>query len=112
MRTLAAILVTAAAGCSSQLARGQVPASDVREVRGAAVTRCTRVGSVNARGGNGPSTADNEGVAVAGVRRKVANLGGNAFAITRRDVGLLSTLVEADAYRCPDWEPVRGLAPR
>lgn len=107
---LLTLLWISAAGCSSHLA--QAGPADVRPVEGAAISRCRRVGAVEGMGGNQPSTAENERAATDEVRRKVAKLGGNAYAISRRDAGLWHTVVEADAYICPQWQPVRGLAPR
>jgi hypothetical protein len=110
MKLPAAILLAlAAAGCTSQLTRS---GSTVRLVTREQTSRCTRVGAVEGTGANGGSAADNERTATNDVRNQVAKLGGNAFAVTNRDTGMWRSLVQADAYRCPEWEPVPGLAPR
>lgn len=102
-------MALAATGCPTALtAAGR----EVRPVEASAVSRCTRLGAVVGRGGNGPSTGENERVATDQLRNRVAELGGNAYAVTSRDYDALHTVVHADAYRCPQWEPVRGLAPR
>lgn len=103
------VVALAATGCPAELtAAGR----EVRLVEASGVSRCTRVGAVVGRGGNGPSTGDNERVATDQIRNRVAKLGGNAYAVTSREYDALHTVVRADAYRCPQWEPVRGLAPR
>lgn len=107
--SLVAALALAAAGCPAQLTQA---GREVRPVEPHAVSRCTRLASVEAAAGNGPSTAENERVATDRIRNQVAKLGGNAYAVTARDANALRTVVHADAYRCPQWEPVRGLAPR
>lgn len=106
---LAILLALAAAGCTSQLTR---EGSTVRSVRSEQTARCTRIGAVEGTGANGPSATDNELAATNDVRNRVAKLGGNAFAVTTRDTGVWRSVVQADAYRCPQWEPVPGLAPR
>jgi hypothetical protein len=102
-------LALAAGGCAPGLTSA---GREVRLFEGEAVSRCTRVGTVKGTGGNGPSTAENERLATIQVRNRVAQLGGNAYAITAREVTPLSTTVRADALRCPYWEPVPGLSPR
>jgi hypothetical protein len=97
------------AGCPRQLTQA---GGQVRSVAPDQVSRCTRLGAVEGSGANGPSTAENERSATDAVRNQVAELGGNAFAVTGRTVGVWRTAVQADVYRCPEWEPVRGLPPR
>lgn len=105
----AAVLALAVTGCPAQLTQA---GREVRPVEPAAVSRCTRLGVVEGTAGNGSSTAENERTATDRVRNQVAKLGGNAYAITGRDANAFRTVVHADAYRCPRWEPVKGLAPR
>jgi hypothetical protein len=105
---LAAVLL-AATGCLAHLTEA---GAQVRSVPADGAGRCTRVAAVSGTGANGPSTAENEAVATDDVRNQVARLGGNAFTVTGRTVGPWRTVVQADALRCPAWEPVRGLPPR
>lgn len=107
--SLAVLLALSAAACTAELTRA---GREVRAVEPATVPRCTRLGAVEGAAGNGPSTAENERAATDRVRNQVARLGGNGYAITARDVNALRTVVRAEAYRCPGWEPVKGLAPR
>lgn len=103
------LLALAAAGCTSQLTQA---GAQVRPVQPEGLSRCELLAPVEGLGANGPSTAENELAATNDVRNRVAKLGGNAYAIRQRAVSTWRTVVQADAYRCPSWEPVRGLAPR
>jgi hypothetical protein len=110
MRAASVILVAlVAAGCSAPLSQA---GREVRVMTSDAMSRCTRVGSVAGTGANGGSTAENERNATDEARNRAAELGGNAIAITSREVTPLFTKVRAEAYRCPTWDPVPGLAPR
>jgi hypothetical protein len=108
VRDLTLVLATAALGCTAQLTRA---GAEVRPVPPEQTYRCTYVGAVEGTGANGPSVADNENVATVDVRNRVAKLGGNAFVITGRSSHAWHSVVRADGYRCPQWEPVPGLAP-
>lgn len=106
---LALLAAVVASGCPAHLTEA---GARVRIVSADALPRCTRLAPVSFTAANGASTADNEAVATDRVRNEVAALGGNAFHVTARDVGRFRTVVHADALRCPEWEPVRGLPPR
>lgn len=106
---VALVLALAAGGCTAQLTQA---GREVRLVEGTGVSRCTRLGPVEATGGNGASVDENERTATHLLRNRVAKLGGNAYAVTGRTVHPWGTVVQGDAYRCPLWEPVPGLEPR
>lgn len=108
-RPLLALVLFAASGCPAHLTEAGAP---VRSVPAEAVARCTRIAPVTFTAANGPSTAENEAAATDRVRNEVAALGGNAFHVTAREVGPFRTILHADALRCPEWEPIRGLPPR
>lgn len=104
-----ALLAVTLAGCTTQLTQAGL---QVRSVPPDRTARCLLLGPVEGSRANGASASDNERDATNDVRNRVAKLGGNAFAVTRRDSNPWRSLVQADAYRCPEWEPVPGLAPR
>ncbi len=109
MRITATMLAAVAAvGCASHRAQAPPPVVQIRPEQSA---RCTRVGAVEGSHANGVSVAENEELAIEEIRRRVAKLGGNAFAITRRTSSMWRSVVQADAYLCPSWEPVPGLPP-
>jgi hypothetical protein len=66
---------------------------------------------VEASHANAGSVALNDLEALETVRARVAKLGGNAFLVSRRDSGMWRSVIQADAYLCPSWEPVPGLPP-
>ena len=108
----AALAVLAAAGCASHRVPFEVPADEVVEIQANRVARCRALGAVRGWNANGASVAENARRALEDVRHKVAHLGGNAFVVTRRTDQVWRSVVDADAYLCPSWEPVPGLAPR
>jgi radical SAM superfamily enzyme with C-terminal helix-hairpin-helix motif len=112
-RHLAAAALAVVAGCATPgptVAPPPAPA-EIREVRADAVSRCRLLGPVEASHANAGSVALNELEALETARSRVAKLGGNAFLVTRRDSGMWRTVIQADAYLCPSWEPVPGLPP-
>lgn len=108
-RPILSLVLLAGTACTAQLTEA---GGHVRSVAAETVGRCTRLAPVSGLGANGPSTAENEASATNDLRNQVAKLGGNAFCVTGREVGAFRTVVHADALRCPEWEPVRGLPPR
>jgi hypothetical protein len=109
----AAAALALVAGCATPgptVAPAPEPA--VRELRPEALSRCQLLGPVEATHANAGSVALNDLEAIETVRGRVARLGGNAFLVTDRDSGMWRSVIRADAYRCPSWEPVPGLAPR
>jgi hypothetical protein len=60
---------------------------------------------------NAGSVALNDQEAIETIRARVAKQGGNAFLVTHRDSGMWRSVIQAEAYRCPSWEPVPGLPP-
>ena len=111
-RHLAAAALAAVAGCATPGPTvAPPPAPEIRELRADAVSRCRLLGPVEASHANAGSVALNDLEAVETVRSRVAKLGGNAFLVTRRDSGMWRTVIQADAYLCPSWEPVPGLPP-
>lgn len=112
MRTLAPILaVVAAAGCATARPAAQAHAGEVVQLQPDRVKRCRYLGAVQGIHANGTSVAQNDGFAIEEVRGQVARMGGTAFAITGRDSNMWRSVVHANAYLCPSWEPVPGLAP-
>ena len=114
MRVLTTILAAAAlAGCAAvrpvPQARGE---EDVVQLQPERTKRCRSLGSIEGTHANGTSVAENEGFAIDALRAEVARLGGNAFTITQRTSTMWRSVVQADAYVCPSWEPVPGLAPK
>ena len=107
-----AVLAAVCAGCAPARPALRVPVEEVVQVQPDRVARCRSLGALRAAHANGASVAENEDAAIADVRAQVARMGGNAFAITHRASGVWRSVVEADAYLCPSWEPVPGLAPR
>jgi hypothetical protein len=105
--TLVALLIGSAC-VSAPLA---LAAARVRRIQPEATLRCTLLGSVEGAHANGLSVADNEAGALDQIRGRVAALGGNSFAVTNVSSGMWRSVVQADAYVCPDWEPVPGLPP-
>jgi hypothetical protein len=109
-RIAALIAILAAAGCATApLTQG---GARVRAVLPDQTSRCRLLGPVEGSHANGASVQENEAFATDDVRNQVAKLGGNAFAVTRRTSSMWRSVVAADAYQCPDWEPVPGLAPQ
>jgi hypothetical protein len=115
MRSALLAVAVLASGCAAHLldvAQLTQAGAQVRSVPAEGVARCTRLAAVAGSGANYRSTAENEEVATVDVRNQVAQLGGNAFSVTARTVRPWRTVVQADALRCPEWEPVPGLLPR
>ena len=112
MRTLAPLLAAVAlSGCAS--VRPVPPAPpDVVQIQPDRVARCRSLGAVQGAHANGASVSENEDAAIEDVRGQASRMGGNAFVITHRTSGVWRSVVQADAYLCPSWEPVPGLAPQ
>jgi hypothetical protein len=109
MRGCITVLVAfVAAGCSYQLTRG---GGEVRPVTPERAAGCVALGSVEGSHANAGSVAENEHAATDDARNQVAKRGGNALVVTRRTSGAWRSVVEGDAYRCAQYEPVPGLAP-
>jgi len=110
---LAAAALAVVAGCATPgpTVAPPPPPAEIREIRADAVSRCRLLGPVEASHANAGSVALNDLEAVETVRSRVAKLGGNAFLVNRRDSGMWRTVIQADAYLCPSWEPVPGLPP-
>ncbi len=109
MRIALALVAIACAACTVQLTEG---GARVRTVAPEAAPRCRALGTVEGTGANGASAADNELAATNDARNRAAKLGANALVITQRTSGMWRSSVRADAYACPQWEPVPGLSPR
>ncbi len=73
--------------------------------------RCRLLGDVEGSHANAGSVAENELQAIETVRGRAARMGGNAFVVTHRTSSMWRSVVQADAYLCPSWEPVPGLQP-
>lgn len=113
MRMLAPMLAAvAAAGCASPRPATQLRADEVVQIQPNRVARCRHLGAVQGAHANGGSVAQNEFFAIEDARVQVAKMGGNAFAVPHRTSNPWRSVVQADAYLCPSWEPVPGLAPR
>jgi hypothetical protein len=106
--TVTILAAIGVAGCASQLTQA---GARVRQVQPESVTRCQQLGAVSGSHANAASVSDNELAALDDVRNRVAALGGNAFAVTSRTSSMWRAVVQADAYLCPDWDPVPGLPP-
>lgn len=112
MRTrLSAALLVAVAGCAAAAPVRQPPA-DVVQIRADRAERCKLVGPVEGSHANGGSVAENEWFAVEDARGRAAKEGANAIVVRNRASSMWRTVVKADAYLCPSWEPVPGLAPQ
>ena len=113
VRHLAAAALAVVAGCATPgpTVAPPAPAADIRELRADAISRCRLLGPVEASHANAGSVALNDLEALETVRARVAKLGGNAFLVSRRDSGMWRSVIQADAYLCPSWEPVPGLPP-
>ena len=109
MKTTVALVAIACAACTAQLTEG---GARVRTVPPEAAPRCRALGTVEGTGANGASAADNDYAATNDARNRAATLGANALVVTSRTSNLWRGSVRADAYACPQWEPVPGLAPR
>jgi hypothetical protein len=107
-RWIPLLVALAAAGCTSQLTQGGLAVRPVQPERAAG---CVALGSVEGLHANAGSVAENEEAALNDARNQVALRGGNALVVTRRTSGAWRSVVEADAYRCAQYEPVPGLAP-
>jgi hypothetical protein len=97
-RTYVAALALALAGCAAQLTQG---GTRVRQVQPDWASRCDFLGVVEAGEGNGMSVSDDQLGAMNALRNRVADMGGNAFAITQSTSNMMRTVVQGDAYRCP-----------
>ena len=113
MRTLAPILAAAFAtvGCASVRPVPQAR-PDVVQIQPDRVARCRHLGAIRGAHANGASVAENEDAAIEDARGQAASMGGNAFVVTQRTSSMWWSVVQADAYLCPSWEPVPGLEPR
>ena len=108
-------LVALALGCASApRPPGSPPPSQAAqavELQPDGAARCRLLAAVEGAHANGASVVENEETALQEVRARVAKLGGNAFVVTSRSSGVWRSVVHADAYLCPSWEPVPGLPP-
>ncbi len=109
MKTTVALVAIACAACTAQLTEG---GARVRTVPPEAAPRCRALGTVEGTGANGATAADNELAATNDARNRAAKLGANALVVTQRTSSMWRSTVRAEAYACPQWEPVPGLAPR
>jgi hypothetical protein len=109
------VALVAVLGCASPpRPPGSPPpsqASQVVELPRDRTARCRLLAAVEGAHANGANVAENEETALLEVRAGVAKLGGNAFVVTKRTSGVWRSVVQADAFLCPTWEPVPGLAP-
>jgi hypothetical protein len=86
------------AGCAAQLTpQGRM----VREIQPDWATKCKFMGVLDASEGNGWDGADDRRGALNRIRNQVADLGGNAFALSQSSSNDFRTLIQADAYKCP-----------
>ena len=98
MRWMAAAVVAVAflAGCASMGGRG----ARIREITAEGAAKCKYLGAVEASDRTGWNMADSDLGAVNEIRKRVAEMGGNAFALTH-GAAKAYAVVQADAYRCP-----------
>ncbi len=73
----------------------------IREIRSDDASECRYLGAVENSDRSGWSMSDDELGAMAAIRRRVAEMGGNAFVITHGKSNSYSPDVQADVYRCP-----------
>ena len=86
-------------GCAAQLSQeGRM----VREVQADWATKCKFLGVVDASEGNGFDVPDDRRGALNSLRNQVALTGGNAFVLSQTSSSGFRTLVQADAYKCPE----------
>ncbi|HEX9049860.1 MAG TPA: DUF4156 domain-containing protein [Anaeromyxobacter sp.] len=109
MRIAAALVAIAGAACTAQLTEG---GARVRTMPPESAPRCRALGTVEGTGANGASAADNDLAASNDARNRAAKLGANAVVVTQRTSSMWRSSVRAEAYACPQWEPVPGLPPR
>ncbi len=109
MRIAVALVATACAAYTVQLTEG---GARVRTVPPESAPRCRALGTVEGTGANGVTAADNDLAATNAARNRAAKLGANALVVTQRTSNMWRSSVRADAYACPQWEPVPGLSPR
>ena len=111
LRLAAALALAAGCATAGPPAAPPPPTPEVRELRSDAISPCLLLGPVEGSHANAGSVALNDLEALETVRARVAKLGGNAFVVRKRTTGMWRSVVHADAYLCPSWEPVPGLPP-
>jgi hypothetical protein len=97
VRIRPALIAIAACSCSVPLTEA---GSRVRQIQ-PGWGECEFLGVVEGKFGGGTSTAEDQIGAMNTLRNKVAEVGGNAYAITQRAADDTRAVVQADAYRCP-----------
>ncbi len=76
--------------------------SRVRRIQPDWATQCQFLGVVEGAFGNGASVSDDQLGAMNDLRNNVAAMGGNAYAITHGSSSVFQSVIQADAYRCPE----------
>jgi hypothetical protein len=98
MRWMAAVAVVAlATGCASVGGRG----ARIRELTRDGAADCKFLGTVEATDRSGWNMGDSDLGAVSEIRKRVAEKGGNAYALTHGTAKAYGAVVQADVYRCP-----------
>jgi hypothetical protein len=97
MRQTVGVLILALAGCSTELSHA---GQSVRQISLDSANSCQFLGPVTGSESMGLDEAMDTTSAYNKVRNSVARLGGNAFAVLSSSTSSLSTVVQADAYRC------------
>ena len=94
---LLAVAVTVVTGCAAM--GGQ--RARIREIQAGDAPRCKYVGVVENTERSGWSMSDDELGAMPAIRKRVSELGGNAFVLTHGPPNSYGPSLQADVYRCP-----------
>jgi hypothetical protein len=73
----------------------------IREIKAEGATGCKYLGVAETSERTGWSMSDDELGAMPAIRRRVSELGGNAFVVTHSKLSGFGPTVRADVYRCP-----------
>jgi len=86
-------------GCATKLTeQGRM----IRQIQPDWSTSCKFLGVIDASEIDGWDIADNRRGALNSIRNQVAEMGGNAFVVSQTTTSELRTLIQADAYKCPE----------
>lgn len=98
--TIMAIVTSTLIGCAAQLSQqGRM----VRQIQPDwANTNCKFLGVIDATEGMGFDFAADRRGALNNIRNQVAKMGGNAYVKSQTSTDLFRTMIQADAYDCPD----------